>query len=78
MDLKKGHNPQKVIYYEHAQHQHHYEGAEDDWSSGPSENYWGRSYEEEDGHGAQDIAYSKQKPYGSYKKKEDEGFSWWG
>lgn len=30
IDLKKGHSPQKVIYYEHAQHQHHYEG-EDDW-----------------------------------------------
>ncbi|XP_045460010.1 uncharacterized protein LOC123670560 [Harmonia axyridis] len=78
-DLKKGHNPQKVIYYEHAQHQHHYEGAEDDWSSsGPSENYWGRSYEEEDGQSAHDVAYSKQKPYGSYKKKEDDSFSWWG
>ncbi|KAH0547457.1 uncharacterized protein LOC123268417 [Cotesia glomerata] len=34
IDLKKGHHPSKVIYYEHAQHQHHYEPEEDHGS------YW--------------------------------------
>lgn len=66
LDLKKGHQPQKVIYYEHAQHQHHYEGGEEDWG-GPSSSggsYWGRSYDQEDEakNRAQDMAYSKQKP----------------
>ncbi|KAK9892990.1 hypothetical protein WA026_023047 [Henosepilachna vigintioctopunctata] len=80
LDLKKKHDPQKVIYYEHAQHQHHYEGGEDDWSSGPSESYWGRSYEEEDGKTAHDIAYAKQKPiaYKYDKADSDKSSSWWG
>lgn len=25
LDLKKSHTPERVVYYEHAQHQHHYE-----------------------------------------------------
>ncbi|XP_008560163.1 uncharacterized protein LOC103580253 [Microplitis demolitor] len=29
IDIKKGHHPAKVIYYEHAQHQHHYEPEEE-------------------------------------------------
>ena len=73
IDLKKGHQPQKVIYYEHAQHQHHYEGDEDWGSSGPGGGYWGRSYDEEES--AQDLAYSKQKPH---KKNEKPAFSWLG
>lgn len=37
MDLKK-HEPHKAIYYEHAQHDHHY----DDASWGHEEGWWGR------------------------------------
>lgn len=59
-DLKKGHQPQKVVYYEHAQHQHHYD-HEDDWSGG---GHWDRSLANEDDRTtAQDMAYSKYKPY---------------
>ncbi|XP_055686599.1 uncharacterized protein LOC129791945 isoform X1 [Lutzomyia longipalpis] len=43
IDLKKGHSPQKVIYYEHAQHQHHYDDHGDDWNGGGG--YWKRSIE---------------------------------
>lgn len=31
LEFKKGHNPQKVVYYEHAQHQHHYDEHDDKW-----------------------------------------------
>uniref|UniRef100_A0A336MVD0 CSON007865 protein n=1 Tax=Culicoides sonorensis TaxID=179676 RepID=A0A336MVD0_CULSO len=43
LDVKKGQAPQKVIYYEHAQHQHHYDehAGGDDWSGG----YWKRTNE---------------------------------
>ncbi|KAK5647221.1 hypothetical protein RI129_002113 [Pyrocoelia pectoralis] len=82
-DLKKGHNeqPQKVIYYEHAQHQHHYDGGDDWHSSGPSDSYWGRSYEKEDDDNkktAQDLAYSKQAPGGTTYSRIDNkpNFSW--
>lgn len=66
LDLKRGHQPQKVIYYEHAQHQHHYEGGDEEWA-GPSSSggsYWGRSYDDKEGKGAtaQDMAYARQKP----------------
>ncbi|XP_052859717.1 uncharacterized protein LOC128266967 [Anopheles cruzii] len=45
LDFKKQPQPQKVIYYEHAQHQHHYDDhAGDDFGG-----YWKRSL-----HGAQD------------------------
>ncbi|XP_044266064.1 uncharacterized protein LOC123012240 [Tribolium madens] len=76
LDLKKGHQPQKVIYYEHAQHQHHYEG-DDDWgSSGPGGGYWGRSYEEEET-SPHNLVYAKQRPYKKVEKDES-GFSWFG
>ncbi|XP_019868689.2 uncharacterized protein LOC109597444 isoform X2 [Aethina tumida] len=81
IDLKKGHSPQKVIYYEHAQHQHHYEG-EDDWGhSGPEGGYWGRAYDEEDEKKtAQDLAYANQRPVGTEYSKVDNkpNFSWLG
>ncbi|XP_065082185.1 uncharacterized protein LOC135704635 isoform X1 [Ochlerotatus camptorhynchus] len=38
IDLKKHPSPQKVIYYEHAQHQHHYDEHGDDYGG-----YWKRS-----------------------------------
>ncbi|GLV39605.1 uncharacterized protein CBL_08328 [Carabus blaptoides fortunei] len=58
-DLKKGHQPQKVIYYEHAQHQHHYDHGEEEHGG-----LWGRAYEvaKEDGEDAQDMAYKGQRP----------------
>ncbi|XP_055607670.1 uncharacterized protein LOC129755278 isoform X2 [Uranotaenia lowii] len=39
IDLKKSPSPQKVIYYEHAQHQHHY----DEHGDGEYGGYWKRS-----------------------------------
>lgn len=60
-DLKKGHTPQKVIYYEHAQHQHHYDGGDEDWTSPGG--HWGRSYTL-DNDSAQEKAYVAQKPIG--------------
>lgn len=39
IDLKKQPHPQKVIYYEHAQHQHHY----DEHNDGDYGGYWKRS-----------------------------------
>ncbi|KAB0804732.1 hypothetical protein PPYR_01702 [Photinus pyralis] len=78
-DLKKGHSdhPQKVIYYEHAQHQHHYDGGDDWHSSGPSESYWGRA-DADDKKTAQDLAYSKQAPGSiTYSRVDDKpNFSW--
>lgn len=53
LDLKKSHHPSKVIYYEHAQHQHHYD-HEDEHGGG----YWGRSIDE----AGQDIAYKAYNP----------------
>ncbi|KXJ82585.1 hypothetical protein RP20_CCG011974 [Aedes albopictus] len=38
IDLKRQPQPQKVIYYEHAQHQHHYDDHGDDYGG-----YWKRS-----------------------------------
>lgn len=75
LDLKKGHQPQKVIYYEHAQHQHHYEGGDEDWgSSGGS---WGRAYDEnETKPTAQELAYSKQKPYEYSLVNSKPNYSW--
>lgn len=76
LDLKKGHQPQKVIYYEHAQHQHHYEGGDEDWGS--SGGHWGRSYDEDEKNtSAQDMAYSKQKPY-AYSIVNSKPNSAWG
>ncbi|KAK4885729.1 hypothetical protein RN001_002000 [Aquatica leii] len=78
-DIKKGHHPQKVIYYEHAQHQHHYDGGDDWQSSGPGgESYWSRSYDKVDNKSAQDLAYAKQAPTGTtYSRINDKpNFSW--
>lgn len=76
VDLKKGHQPQKVIYYEHAQHQHHYDGGDEDWHSGG----WSRSYEDENNKvkTGQDVAYAGQKPSGvSYSRLGDKpNYSW--
>lgn len=59
-DLKKGHQPQKVVYYEHAQHQHHYD-HEDEWGGG---GHWDRSLTNENNKKtAHDLAYSKYRPY---------------
>lgn len=52
IDLKKSHHPSKVIYYEHAQHQHHYD-HEDDHGG-----YWKRSLDA----AAQDLAYEAHAP----------------
>ncbi|CAH0551785.1 unnamed protein product [Brassicogethes aeneus] len=86
IDLKKKHAPEKVIYYENAQHQHHYEtdGEEyghDHGHSGPGEGYWGRAYEVPEGQKtAQDMAYASQKPVGTGYSKVDNkpNFSWLG
>ncbi|KAL7305167.1 hypothetical protein TKK_0002563 [Trichogramma kaykai] len=51
LDLKKSHRPSKVIYYEHAQHQHHYDHDDD-------HGVWGRSSDES----PQDIAYNAYAP----------------
>ncbi|XP_015110867.1 uncharacterized protein LOC107037061 [Diachasma alloeum] len=54
LDLKKNHNPHKVIYYTNAEHQHHYE--QDD------EAYWRRS--------AENVDYNPQeRAYGAYAPK---------
>ncbi|XP_037040301.1 uncharacterized protein LOC119077236 isoform X1 [Bradysia coprophila] len=45
IDLKRGHSPQKVIYYENAQHQHHYDEHDEGWNSGGG--YWKRSFDEQ-------------------------------
>lgn len=71
LDLKKGHNPQKVIYYEHAQHQHHYDNLEDEHSGGGG-GWWGRAYEEE-GKDKNGVEYTGEAagPYrseGSYRR----------
>ncbi|KAH8379976.1 hypothetical protein KR009_008297 [Drosophila setifemur] len=41
IDVKRGSPPSKVVYVEHAHHQHHYEDHGDDWSEQGS--YWKRS-----------------------------------
>ncbi|XP_063221302.1 uncharacterized protein LOC134530422 [Bacillus rossius redtenbacheri] len=61
--LQKTHppEPQKVVYYEHAQHQHHYdqEHFHHDEDKGWLGNLWSRSVEEPAGH---DEAYSAYRP----------------
>ncbi|XP_015172143.1 PREDICTED: uncharacterized protein LOC107064232 [Polistes dominula] len=52
IDLKKN-QPSKVIYYEHAQHQHHYDHEDDHHGS-----YWGRSSNDS----PQDIVYNSYVP----------------
>ncbi|XP_048489245.1 uncharacterized protein LOC105381559 [Plutella xylostella] len=53
LDVKKSHHqqPQKVIYYEHAQHQHHYDEHEEAPGWGP----WSRSMEPGEQQQQQDI-----------------------
>ena len=51
IELKKSHRPSKVIYYEHAQHQHHYDHDDD-------HGIWGRSSDES----PQDLAYNAYAP----------------
>lgn len=80
LDLKRGHQPQKVIYYEHAQHQHHYEGGDEEWA-GPSSSggsYWGRSYDDnvDKSNAAQDVAYAKQKPVKVSLVNNKPNYSW--
>ncbi|XP_062133388.1 uncharacterized protein LOC133843739 isoform X1 [Drosophila sulfurigaster albostrigata] len=41
IDVKRGGTPSKVVYVEHAHHQHHYEDHGDDW--GGEGSYWKRS-----------------------------------
>ncbi|XP_053687086.1 uncharacterized protein LOC128736624 [Sabethes cyaneus] len=64
-DLKKQPQPQKVIYYEHAQHQHHYDDHGEDWNGG----YWKRSLhgprDDDNGYYAQernDEEYPRHRP----------------
>ena len=56
--LKKDHNPAKVIYYEHAQHQHHY-GHEDEGHHG----LWARAFNEGHNVSSANLAYQGQIPY---------------
>ncbi|KAH8350021.1 hypothetical protein KR084_011525 [Drosophila pseudotakahashii] len=46
IDVKRGSPPSKVVYVEHAHHQHHYEDHGDDWSEPGS--YWKRSLQTPD------------------------------
>ncbi|XP_050076226.1 uncharacterized protein LOC126563625 [Anopheles maculipalpis] len=64
IDFKKQPSPQKVIYYEHAQHQHHY----DDHGDGDFGGYWKRSLhnvhdEEANYQGGHDRAERYDEPY---------------
>ncbi|XP_076259023.1 uncharacterized protein LOC143195616 [Rhynchophorus ferrugineus] len=54
--FKHEHHPTKVIYYEHAQHQHHYGHGEEDGHS-----IWARALHM-DNSTAQKSAYAAQKP----------------
>ncbi|XP_035789731.1 uncharacterized protein LOC118465518 isoform X2 [Anopheles albimanus] len=58
LDFKKQPSPQKVIYYEHAQHQHHYDDHGDDFGG-----YWQRSL-----HGVHDDEpYQRQDELNAYR-----------
>uniref|UniRef100_A0A182NHQ1 Uncharacterized protein n=1 Tax=Anopheles dirus TaxID=7168 RepID=A0A182NHQ1_9DIPT len=64
IDFKKQPHPQKVIYYEHAQHQHHY----DDHGDGDFGGYWKRSLhnvnDDDQGYqGGHDRAERYDEPY---------------
>uniref|UniRef100_A0A182JES4 Uncharacterized protein n=1 Tax=Anopheles atroparvus TaxID=41427 RepID=A0A182JES4_ANOAO len=63
IDFKKQPSPQKVIYYEHAQHQHHY----DDHGDGDFGGYWKRSLhalnDEEPYQGGHDRSERYDEPY---------------
>ncbi|XP_066244929.1 uncharacterized protein [Euwallacea similis] len=60
LSFKKEAHPTKVIYYEHAQHQHHYGHDEDGHS------IWARALQNDgknDTTNGAELAYNKQKPY---------------
>ncbi|XP_058122896.1 uncharacterized protein LOC131293876 [Anopheles ziemanni] len=63
IDFKKQPSPQKVIYYEHAQHQHHY----DDHGDGDFGGYWKRSLhavnDDEPYQGGHDRSERYDEPY---------------
>ena len=52
LDFKKSHHPSKVIYYEHAQHQHHYDKEDE-------HGYWSRRSLDES---AQNLAFNAHMP----------------
>lgn len=58
LSVKKESHPTKVIYYEHAQHQHHYGHGEEDGHS-----IWARAFNNPDNISAVDLAYNTQRPY---------------
>lgn len=60
LSFKKDAHPTKVIYYEHAQHQHHYGHGDDDGHS-----IWARALNGDGNHTQtpSDLAYSSQRPY---------------
>lgn len=43
IDIKRGGTPAKVVYVEHAHHQHHYEDHGEDWGEQSGGSYWKRS-----------------------------------
>ncbi|XP_036337483.1 uncharacterized protein LOC118747540 [Rhagoletis pomonella] len=43
IDVKRGGTPQKVVYVEHAHHQHHYDEHGEDWGGESGGSYWKRS-----------------------------------
>ncbi|XP_054733637.1 uncharacterized protein LOC129241380 [Anastrepha obliqua] len=43
IDVKRGGTPQKVVYVEHAHHQHHYDEHNEDWGGESGGSYWKRS-----------------------------------
>ncbi|KAJ8941683.1 hypothetical protein NQ314_010329 [Rhamnusium bicolor] len=51
LDIKRGYNPPRVVYYEQAHHQHHYDGDEGS-----------RRYDEGGKNNAQNVVYSNQIP----------------
>ncbi|XP_038120759.1 uncharacterized protein LOC6048750 isoform X4 [Culex quinquefasciatus] len=69
IDIKKQPHPQKVIYYEHAQHQHHYDeghGGGDEWNGG----YWKRSLHNVHDDGP--VAAASEPSYGYYAQERSE------
>ncbi|XP_048002207.1 uncharacterized protein LOC125238807 [Leguminivora glycinivorella] len=63
IDVKKQHQPpQKVIYYEHAQHQHHYDHEEESPGWGP----WSRSMDPAEDSDLEDI--TSNSPYRAHEK----------
>ncbi|XP_044008322.1 uncharacterized protein LOC122852519 [Aphidius gifuensis] len=59
IDLKKSHQPDKIVYYEHAHHQHHYDPEDHG-------DYWRRSTDNEYDN---NLAYN---PYNGWAPSEDQ------